>query len=128
MRQVIESYAIIFLLTIMTWIAIAFTSINMHTIQARRIYADLKSEIQASNGALVPESGELEFSQLDDAFRAKNNYGFKYKVTRQSIAGHDKHAEHENYVYSDIYKISFVYVYNVPLFGQQVYPISGFAV
>lgn len=128
MRQVIESYVFIMLFTLLLWIAIAFTSINLHTVQARRIYNDIKAEVQASNGAMVDASNKFTITQLDETFRRTNNYGFKCEIERQSIKGHDKHSDHENYVYNDIYMISFIYVYNVPLFGQQVYPIQGFSV
>ena len=35
-------------------------------------------------------------------------------------------AQNETWIYNDIYKISLVYTYSVPLFGTQVYPIEGY--
>ena len=42
-------------------LCIAFTSINLNVVQARKMYNDIKSQVQASNGINIPASGEYTF-------------------------------------------------------------------
>lgn len=149
MRQVIESYALILTIALLSVLAIAFTSINLNIVQARRIYNDVRAEIQASNGAIVPTgpnpednvmvnnkyyphtrtlTGKEMGSEEGYQFMLDHHYGFYYKVSRTSMtpADHDILREDETFIYNSIYKIDFVYTYSVPLFGRMVYPIEGY--
>lgn len=53
MKQVVESYVVLWVIMFMFFFAFAFTSINLNVAQARKIVNDIKTEVQASNGALV---------------------------------------------------------------------------
>ena len=50
MKQVVEAYVGLWVIMFMLLLAMAFTSINLHVAQARRIMDSIKVEIQASNG------------------------------------------------------------------------------
>lgn len=129
MRQVIESYSYILVIVLILWLGIAFTAINLHTVQARRLYQNVRTEVQSSNGAMVDDSNIYTSSadKMTDDFRKQNGFGFKYVIERQNPLDQYEGEEDETFIYNSIYKITFIYVYNVPLFGQQVYPIEGFA-
>ena len=128
MRQVIESYALILTLVLLSMLAIAFTSINLNVVQARRIYNDVRAEVQASNGAIVPVTGKYTSKPdyLSTEFTQSHHYGFTYTITREQITDHGIANEDETFIYNSIYKINFIYVYSVPIFGAQYYPISGY--
>lgn len=53
MKQVVESYVVLWVIMFMFFFAFAFTSINLNVAQARKIVNDIKTEVQASNGAFV---------------------------------------------------------------------------
>lgn len=126
MKQVIEAYVGLWIVVFMLMIAISFTSINLHVSQARRIMNSIKSEVQASNGSVVTdESGILEGTSIQTL--KNDGYTFKYTITRQTVVNDAISSEEETYIYNDIYKISLLYEYVVPLFGKQVYPIEMFA-
>lgn len=126
MKQVIEAYVGLWIVVFMLMIAISFTSINLHVSQARRIMNSIKSEVQASNGSVVTDvSGVLEGTSTQTL--KNDGYTFKYTITRQTVVNDAISSEEETYIYNDIYKISLVYEYVVPLFGKQVYPIEMFA-
>ena len=132
MKQVIESYAANFIILILFLMGMAFTSINLNVTQARKIYNDIKAEVQASNGAIVGESGRYYHNSTDESNTYKyrldtDGYQFEYSVIRQSIVGNSIQSADETYIYNDMYKISLKYEYFVPLFGRQVYPMTGFA-
>lgn len=124
MRQVIETYAIVWAVAIIMVLAIAFTSINMHTIQARKIYNDIRAEIQSSNGALVDSSDTLELKKVV----RENAYWYECKITRQTPVAHNKADDAETFIYNSIYRIELIYHYAVPLFGAQTYPLAGYAI
>ena len=80
MRQVIETYALIWFLMIMFLLGTAFTQINMHTSQARKIYNDIRSEVQASNGSIVDTTDRLYKSTSDNGYSLTSN-GFEYEYS-----------------------------------------------
>lgn len=128
MKQVVEAYAGLWVIMFMFLLAMAFTSINIHVSQARRIMDSIKAEVQASNGQYVfnkqidPTNG-LE----DEVFKPENAYKYSYKIEKQSLIEDNINDADETYIYNDVYKISLKYTYWVPLFGKQVYPIEVFA-
>ena len=121
MKTVIESYVGIWAIMLFLMLCISFTSINMNVVQARNIYNSVRSEVMASNGAVVDSTGPFTYSA------AKDGYQFSYKITRQSAVDSDKTADNQTFKYNSIYKIELKYTYAVPLFGEQVYLISGLA-
>lgn len=132
MKQVVESYAALFIVLILFLMGIAFTSINMNVIQARKIFNDIKSEVQASNGSIVDASGRYYYNSADESNAyvyslSEDGYQFEYSIVRQSIVGNSIQSDDETYIYNDLYKVSLKYEYYVPLFGKQVYPMTGFA-
>lgn len=134
MRQVIEAYALILTIALLSILAIAFTSINLNIVQARRIYNDVRAEVQASNGAIVPTDTNLYATKdkgdpyVTQQFLQDHHYGFTYTIKRESLTpnSHNITQEDETFIYNSIYRINFVYVYSVPLFGRQYYPIVGY--
>ena len=131
MRQVIESYALILTIALLSILAVAFTSINLNIVQARRIYNDVRAEVQASNGAIVPTDTNVYQSKseyIENTFLNDHHYGFTYTISRDSLtpSDHNITQEDETFIYNSIYRINFVYVYSVPLFGKQYYPIVGY--
>lgn len=132
MKQVIESYAAIFIILILFLMGMAFTNINMNVTQARKIFNDIRAEVQASNGAVVDDTGRYYYNSTDEsnAYTYKistSGYQYEYSIIRQSIVGNSVQSDDETYIYNDLYKISLKYEYYVPLFGKQVYPMTGFA-
>lgn len=133
MKQVIETYATVWVIMLLFMLALAFTTINMNVIQARKIYNDVVAETQASNGLNVGSSNRLYYSSAEqtDATKrctlANDGFQYEYSVIRQSIVDENKTAADETYIYNSLYKVSVKYEYFVPLFGKQVYPITGFA-
>lgn len=134
MRQVIESYAAILVIMVIFLLGLSFSQINMNVIQARKIFNDVKAEVQASNGAMVPASGRYYFDSTStpvstDDKRAleSDGYQFEYSIIRQSLSDDTIKDSNETYIYNDLYKISLKYEYTVPIFGRQVYPMTGFA-
>ena len=132
MKQVIESYAAIFIILILFLMGMAFTNINMNVTQARKIFNDIRAEVQASNGAIVDDTGRYYYNSTDEANAytykiSTSGYQYEYSIIRQSIVGNSVQSDDETYIYNDLYKISLKYEYYVPLFGKQVYPMTGFA-
>lgn len=133
MKQVIETYAAVWVIMLLFMLALAFTTINMNVIQARKIYNDIVAETQASNGLNVDNSDRLYYSstaQTDPLLNctlASDGFQYEYSVIRQSFVDENKTADNETYIYNSLYKVSLKYEYYVPLFGKQVYPITGFA-
>lgn len=128
MKQVVEAYAGLWVIMFMFLLAMAFTSINIHVSQARRIMDSIKAEVQASNGQYVfnrqidPVNGlEVEVGHPENAFK------YSCKIEKQSLIEDNINDADETYIYNDVYKISLKYTYWVPLFGKQVYPIEVFA-
>lgn len=132
MKSVVDAYIGLWLIMVFLVLCIAFTSINLNVIQARKMYNDIKAQVQAANGAFVGESGyeydSTTAPQANDVRTlAANGYQYKYRVTRQQLSASDiKQADNETWIYNDIYKIDFKYRYGVPLFGVQEYPIVGY--
>ena len=132
MRSVVETYAAIVIILMIFLLGMSFTTINLNITQARKIYNDIKSEIQASNGAIVDDSNYYKFRSFegDNTTYTLSTTGYQYEfsVTRQSILDSTTiESEDETYIYNDLYKISLKYEYYVPLFGRQIYPMTGFA-
>lgn len=125
MRQVVESYLVLWLVLLLLFLGIGFTSINIHTSQARRVYNDIKAEVQASNGTIVPESGLYNGTQ-SAAETVGHDYIITYMIERQSLIDSAQADSDETFIYNDIYKITLVYTYAVPLLGKQQYAIVGF--
>ena len=127
MRQIVETYVGMWIVMFVLMLGISFTAINMHTIQARRIYNDIKAEVQASNGALTGQDGKYVYNSENHNITLGNcNYAYTYTVSRQNVVNHNDMDRDETYIYNSIYRVNMVYCYNVPLFGLQVYPISGY--
>jgi hypothetical protein len=105
----------------------------MNVIQARKIYNDIVAETQASNGLILGNSDRFYYSSVeqDDSTKkctlADNGFQYEYSIIRDSTIDENKMAADETYIYNSLYKISLKYEYFVPLFGNQVYPITGFA-
>lgn len=124
MKQVVEAYAGLWIIMILLMLAISFTSINMNTAQARKIVADIKAEVQASNGTIVPDTNMLEGQGGNIT---QDGYAYKYQIDRQSLVSEGLNDSSESYIYNSIYKIRLEYEYVVPLFGRQIYPLEVFA-
>lgn len=132
MRNVIESYAAVWVILILFMIGLAFTCINLNVTQARKIYNDIKAEVQASNGSVVPkDTNRYYYSSATDTENTyslpANGYQYEYSVIRKSVGTDNMRSADETYIYNDLYQISLKYEYYVPLFGKQVYPITGYA-
>ena len=129
MKSIIDSYIGLWLIMLFLVLGISFTSINMNVVQARKIYSDVKAVVQASNGATVDTtSNRLSYNSVDSGITIRDNgYSYSYTVTRKPLsASEGLQADNETWIYNDIYQIDFVYQYNIPLFGRQIYPISGY--
>lgn len=146
MRNVIECYIGIWILLILFMVAIAFTSVNMHVIQARKIFNDLRAEVQASNGSFLTDTNYYYYDSKNGNFYrthdyttggeatgnkqisiSTDGYEFEYSVIRLSTEEQAKASADNTYMYNNLYKISLRYTYTVPLFGTQVYPMTGYA-
>ena len=119
-------------------LCIAFTGINLNIAQARKMYNDIRSQVQASNGAFVDtDSNVYQFDanvavQADgtptgDSMRtiSANGYTYRVRIVRQNLSS-TVQDNNETWIYNDIYKIQFEYYYGIPLFGTQCYPIEGY--
>lgn len=155
MKSVVDSYVGLWLIMVFLMLCIAFTSINLNVVQARRMYNDIKSSVQASNGAYVSDDGyffqsnsnfptnpssiftaaglsgtptKVSATADQEKTLAKDSYDYYYIIQRQDMTAvtGEKADLNETWIYNDLYKITFVYRYNIPLFGKQVYPIVGF--
>ena len=130
MKAVVDSYIGIWLLMLFLMLCIGFTSINLNVIQARKMYNDIKAQVQASNGTFV-DAGTNMFSYdsrtagADSRTLANDHYEYSYTVTRKPMRS-TKYDNNETWIYNDIYLIDFEYTYLVPLFGRQVYPMVGY--
>lgn len=130
MKSIIDSYIGLWLIMMLMILGMAFTSINMNVIQARRIYNNVKTVVQASNGADITDEGTSYKSDNGDGTginMANNGYDYYYTISRKPLsAAEGLQANNETWIYNDIYQIDFTYEYYVPLFGKQIYPISGY--
>lgn len=135
MKQVIESYVGIWIIMLLFILAMAFTIINLNVIQARKIYSDIKAEVQASNGSIIPEGQNRAYvnsrNVVIDGERPytieNGGYQYEYSIIRESIVDAGIQATDETFIYNSLYKVSLKYEYYVPLFGKQIYPITGYA-
>ena len=127
MKQVVEAYAGLWVIMFLFLIAMAFTSINLHVAQARRIMDSIKSEVQASNGQYVFNHPIPDTGYTEDVYNPDNSYKYSYTIERSSLIDDSINDADETYIYNSVYKISLKYTYWVPLFGKQVYPIETFA-
>ncbi len=128
MRIIIESYAGIWVMLLLFIIAMAFTTININVGQARKIYNDIRAEVQASNGSVVDDTGRFYYNSATDNVKSSTSgYQFEYSIIRQGLVDDNIQAGDETYIYNNVYKISMRYEYYVPLFGKQVYPMTGYA-
>lgn len=131
MKNIVEAYIGVWVLTILLYLCLAFTSINMNVSQARDIANDIKTQIKASNGSILTEN-TYTYKSKDDGITLKNNgYSFDYTITKQSLYtdenGQNVYADISNdnsFKYNDIYKVELYYRYTVPIFGTQLYPIK----
>ena len=146
MKSIVDSYIGLWLIMLFLMLGIAFTTINLNVVQARKMYNDIKSQIQASNGIDVPSNGTYSYDSNtgetiynqngtdtkttdSDGKRtlSKDGYTYTYTVERKKLtADSNILADNETWIYNDIYKISLNYEYTVPLFGKQTYPITGY--
>lgn len=126
MKNVIESWVAVLVVLLIFILGVAFTSVNMHVLHARRVYNDIKAEIQASNGQIVGDTDELIGSYKWDDDSAI--YKYTYRITRQNTLASDMHEDDETYIYNELYKVELIYVYTVPYFGRLTYPLTGFTV
>ena len=128
-------YVGIWVIMILLYLCLAFTSINMNVVQARNLLSNIKSEVSASNGAILGNNIEYTFKSKDKGITIKDNgYSFEYKITKQSLYNgvdgqpvYDDATKDSTFIYNNMYKIELKYRYTVPLFGIQVYPISTLA-
>lgn len=133
MKNIIEGYIGIWIVLILLYLCLAFTSINMNVINAKNIMNDVKSQISASNGSIVDDSNVYVYKSKDSNITLANNgYSFEYKITRQSLYkdanGNDIYEDalrDNTFMYNNLYKVELKYRYTVPLFGKQVYPITS---
>lgn len=137
MRTIVETYVGIWVIMLIFMLAIAFTSVNAHVSQARRVFNDIKAEVQASNGAVLsPSTGGTkvgasgneyvwDFATNKCTFK-EDGFEFAYIISRQQYKKNSITEYDETFIYNDLYKVTLIYVYKVPFFGYQVYPITGF--
>lgn len=127
MRQSIEIYIGFMMLMLIMILLMAFTTINMHVSHARTLYNSVKAQVQASNGAIVPSSGEYSADFRKNGCTFKDD-GFEvaYIVKRISSSSDSADQYNQTWIYNDVYRLDLFYVYNVPFFGCQVYPITGY--
>lgn len=127
MRQTVEMYIGFFMLLLIMILAMAFTTINIHVSHARTLYNSVKAQVQASNGAMVDSSNEFtaDFVKNGCTFR-DDGFEVAYIVKRVSNSSDSAEQYNQTWIYNDIYRVDLFYVYNVPFFGRQVYPISGY--
>ena len=131
MKNIVEAYIGVWVLTILLYLCLAFTSINMNVGQARNIVNDIKTQIKASNGNVL-EGNTYTYKSKDDGITLANNgYSFDYTITKQSLYkdenGNNVYADVSNsnsFRYNDVYKLELYYRYTVPIFGTQLYPIK----
>lgn len=129
MKQVVEAYAGLWVIMFLFLLAMAFTSINLHVAQARRIMDSIKAEVQASNGQYV-NNVEIPYDvplKIEDKTHLDNAYMYSCVIERTSPIDKNINDADETYIYGDVFKISLKYTYWVPLFGKQIYPIEVFA-
>lgn len=89
MKQVVESYVVLWVIMFMFFFAFAFTSINLNVAQARKIVNDIKTEVQASNGAFVNNSEyEGEKGTLAVTFKTSED---GYKDAKQELTKGNKY-------------------------------------
>lgn len=131
MKNIIESYIGIWIVLILLYLCLAFTSINMNVVQARNLLETYKEEVSASNGGIVDSSNEYIFDSSSQGITMANNgYQFTCKITRLSLYSdgttdvYDDATKDNTFIYNNLYKVQLTYKYTVPLFGEQVYPIS----
>lgn len=127
MKSIIESYVGIWIILIFTLISTAFLNIHLNVIQARRITNEIKTEVQATNGAGVPiDTNTYKYDSSEDnlSFDDGSLYCYNYTIERCTIT--DKREEGQTYIYNDVYKINLNYHYIVPLFGEQIYPVTTY--
>lgn len=129
----IEMYTAFFMLVVFMLLATAFTAINIHIGQAKTLYNSLKAEVQASNGMYVPDSATPGSAVPFGHSFEENGYTFRddgfemaYYITREYDSNNDITNYNETWIYNDTYKLTMIYVYHVPFFGRQIYPISGY--
>lgn len=132
MKAMVEVYVGFWLLMLFMVLAMSFTSINLHVNQARRLYNDVKAELQASNGAICTEArkqsdGTYLWSFADNQCNISDDgFAVAYTVEQQYTTDEDIIDSDETWIYNNVYKLTVVYVYTVPFFGYQVYPMTGF--
>lgn len=132
MKNVIEMYLGIWVIMILLYLCLAFTSINMNVVQARNILNTVKEEVRASNGGVLKDNLTYTVKSKDKGVTLANNgYSFEYKITKQSLytdkngnSIYEDATKDSTFIYNNVYKIELKYRYTVPLFGIQVYPIS----
>lgn len=132
MKNVVEMYIGIWVIMILLYLCLAFTSINMNVVQARNLLNTVKTEVSASNGGILKDKLTYTVKSKDNGVTLKNNgYSFEYKITKQSLytdsngnSIYDDATKDSTFIYNNVYKIELKYRYSVPLFGIQVYPIS----
>lgn len=134
MKSLIEAYVGIWIIILLLYLCLAFTSINMNVVQARNILSDIKANVSASNGSIVDtEKNTYTYDSASKDITLKNNgYTFTYTVTRLSLyidsEGNNIYnnaTEESTFVYNDLYKVELNYEYTVPLFGKQTYPLTA---
>jgi hypothetical protein len=133
-KSLIEAYVGIWIIILLLYLCLAFTSINMNVVQARNILSDIKANVSASNGSIVDtEKNTYTYDSASKDITLKNNgYTFTYTVTRLSLyidsEGNNIYnnaTEESTFVYNDLYKVELNYEYTVPLFGKQTYPLTA---
>lgn len=127
MKSVIESYVGVWIILIFTLLSIAFLNIHLNVMQARRINNEIKTEVQATNGSFVPTNTDIYIYKSSDAgisYENGNFYEYDYTVERCSAVNNKDGGN--SFIYNDVYKINLIYRYSVPLFGEQVYPITEY--
>lgn len=111
-------------------LCIAFTMINMHVIQARRIFNNIKTEVAASNGAFVPATPNGRFEYDSNAVEGvnihDNGYQFQFYVERRELLDSNIGADDQTFIYNSMYEVKMSYAYSVPFFGMQIYAQNGF--
>ncbi len=141
MKAVIDSYIGLWLVLLFLMMCIAFTSINLNIVQARKMFNDIKAQVQASNGSFIGASNVYSYSSTSSGGSTtnhasganvrelkKNGYQFAYKVERKQMTNTaGVKANNETWIYNDLYLITFEYQYAIPLFRiVQTYPIKGY--
>lgn len=129
MRNIIDGYVGILVIMLLVTLCLAFTTINLDITAAKKIYNDVVSEIENTDGAIL-DTDKYSYNNDNDTYtytkKAENNaYVYTITVKREDI-GSEITDTGQTFIYNSIYKVNMKYQYFVPLFGRQTYVTGGY--